>query len=206
MSWAHAPVAGRRACRWSSPIASAHNRMPPPRSAVTVWASAPALARLTGFSRSGDPARDPLVPAGSLIASEAPLRPVGLARVLRLKCGHPVEGRCTIYVCTGRTSIRASALGCVTTTRGPLHVLWQALEDSNPRIPVWSRTSSPLDEEPAFPGEPPSSAFRALAGRLDRLAAPRGEGRWPLEVTWERTAPRRSLAHRPKGRCRRGGL
>jgi hypothetical protein len=193
VSWAHAPVAGRRACRWSSPIASAHNRMPPPRSAVTVWASAPALARLTGFSRSGDPARDPLVPAGSLTASDAPLRPLGLARVLRLECGHPVEPRCTIYACGGGTSTIASAAGCVTQARRLLRV--QRLGGAHYRSSV--PTSGRGHLSPLVPGEPPSSAFRALAGRPVRLA--------PSEVAWERTAPRRSLAHRPKGRCRRGG-
>lgn len=192
MSWAHAPVAGRRACRWSSPIAAAHNRMPPPRSAVTVWASAPALSRLTGFSRSGDPARDPLVPAGSLTASEAPLRPIGLARVLRLGCGHAVEPRCTIYACTGGTSIRASAAGYVTQARRPLHV--QRLGGAHYRSSVPASGQDHLS--PLVPGEPPSSAFRALAGRPVSLAA--------SEVAWERTAPRRSLAHRSKGRCRRG--
>ena len=195
MSRAHAPVAGGRACRWSSPIAAAHNRMARPRSAVTVWPSAPALARLTGFSRSGsDPAPDRLLPAGSLIANEAPLRPCGLARVLRLECGHPVEIRCTIYVYAGRTSTSVSAAGCIRTRR-PLHVFfWQALKDSNPRIPVWSRTSSPLDEEPTVPGGPPSSALRALAGG--------GVPQWLSGA--ERTAPRGSLVYRSKGRCRRG--
>lgn len=54
MSWADAPVAGRRPCRWSSPIAGT-DRMAPPRSAVAVSPSAPGLTPLTGFSRSGSP-------------------------------------------------------------------------------------------------------------------------------------------------------
>jgi len=52
VSWADAPVAGRRPCRWSSPIAGTC-REAQPRSAVAVSPPAPALARLTGFSRSG---------------------------------------------------------------------------------------------------------------------------------------------------------
>ena len=80
MSWAHAPVAGRRACRRTSPVAVTHNRMAPPRSAVTVSPSAPALARLTGFSRSGSPS-----PLGWLpLTGEAPVRSFDLALVLRL--------------------------------------------------------------------------------------------------------------------------
>lgn len=80
MSWAHAPVAGRRACRRTSPVAVTHIRMAPPRSAVTVSPSAPALARLTGFSRSGSPS-----PLGWLpLTGEAPVRSFDLALVLRL--------------------------------------------------------------------------------------------------------------------------
>lgn len=92
MSWADAPVAGRRPCRWSSPITGTEHRMTPPRSAVTVSPSAPALARLTGFSRSGRSS------SFSWLAAEGEALVRGLAPSLRLtaECGHPVDSRCTI--------------------------------------------------------------------------------------------------------------
>lgn len=91
MSRADAPVAGRRPCRWSSPIAGTF-RMARPRSAVTVWPSAPALTRLTGFSRSGRSSS-----LGWLASDgEALVRGAAPSLSLTAECGHPVESRCTI--------------------------------------------------------------------------------------------------------------
>jgi hypothetical protein len=90
VSWADAPVAGRRPCRWSSPIAGT-SRMARPRSAVAVWPSAPGLTPLTGFSRSGRSSS-----LGWLaLACEALVRPWPSLR-LTAECGHPVDDRCTI--------------------------------------------------------------------------------------------------------------
>ena len=116
MSWAHAPVAGRRACRGSSPIAGTC-REAPPRSAVAVSPPAPALTRLTGFSRSGRSSSLCLLP----LAGEAPLRPSGLARVLRLSVYNRwITG--VLSVCADGTSVRASAAGNVSQTLRPLRV------------------------------------------------------------------------------------
>jgi hypothetical protein len=150
MSRAHAPVAGRRACRWSSPIAGPL-RMARPRSAVTVWPSAPALARLTGFSRSGR--------SNSLswlaLACETLVRPWP-SLSLTAEGGQPVDDRCTVMpALVGQHQVHRPP-GLSQGARRPLHV--QRL-DGAPDSVSGQDHLLPLREEWR------SSAFRALVGR-----------------------------------------
>ena len=100
MSWAHAPVAGRRACRGPLPVAGTC-RIALPRSAVAASLSAPGLAPLTGFSRSGGPST-----LGWLAHRQRSATPAknGPAKVLQ-----PMYRSGTLYAYAGGTSICVSA-------------------------------------------------------------------------------------------------
>ena len=168
MSWAHAPGAGRRACRWSSPIAGT-SRMARPRSAVTVWPSAPALARLTGFSRSGK-ARDSLAaPATPGSATSASRPSLGLAA----SCGHPVYDRCTLCVRTrmGRPSVStgSSAAGIQIWKPGGFSVLPRSSRSSAFHAPK-GRLAGPGHRSSEVAWEAARTSAPKVAGRKGGVA------------------------------------
>lgn len=157
MSWAHAPVAGRRACRVDvEPFASTY-RMTPPRLAVTVWSSAPGLYQPpTGFSRSGSPAL-PRRLAGSTdpgSTTSGPCPSLGFAaypQVLHI-CGQICYPAC---VRTSRSAGASVGLSAGTSWVLALSPFWRASFYASPSTttmrncrPVRPRTDRPQDQGP----------------------------------------------------------